>query len=388
MGFVYKKQVTKPLPPGAEVQASKGERIARWKDATGKSHTARVTIGRDGLDRIVIHSRTYTAKYRDAAGVLREVATGCRDQTAAKARLAELERRTELVKAGVLTAGEDAVAEHQCSPLRVHVDDYIAHLEFKGVHRDRVNATRSRLNRVAGDCGFRCLADLSAKALESWLGEQKTADMSAGTRNGYREAWLGFGNWCVSVSQRRVLENPFRHVPKADAKADCRRKRRALTEDELIRLLDVARTRPLTEALIVRRGRRKGQLVANVRPEVRETLQHLGWERALIYKTMVLTGLRKNELASLTFGQLHLDAPRPYLELDAADEKNREGSSIPLRGIWWPTWRLGLPTSGRNTSPPPPPSGWRFALLWRNAPSLACRCFRSLTDSLESSTET
>ncbi len=44
-----------------------------------------------------------------------------------------------------------------------------------------------------------------------------------------------------------------------------------------------------------------------------------------------LTGLRKGELTSLTVAQLDLDAGPPYLVLDAADEKNREGSTIPLR---------------------------------------------------------
>ena len=43
----------------------------------------------------------------------------------------------------------------------------------------------------------------------------------------------------------------------------------------------------------------------------------------MIYKTLVLTGLRKGELA--------LDDPHPYAELNAADEKNRKGSRIPLR---------------------------------------------------------
>jgi integrase len=37
-------------------------------------------------------------------------------------------------------------------------------------------------------------------------------------------------------------------------------------------------------------------------------LQRLGFERSLVYKTLVLTGLRKGELASLTVGQLALDA--------------------------------------------------------------------------------
>ena len=66
-------------------------------------------------------------------------------------------------------------------------------------------------------------------------------------------------------------------------------------------------------------------------PEFVEKLERLGRERALIYKTLVLTGLRKNELASLTVGQLDLDGLMPFVVLDAADEKNRQGSTIPLR---------------------------------------------------------
>ena len=51
----------------------------------------------------------------------------------------------------------------------------------------------------------------------------------------------------------------------------------------------------------------------------------------MIYKTLVLTGLRKGELASITVGQCVLDSDPPCLILSAADAKNREGSTIPLR---------------------------------------------------------
>lgn len=64
---------------------------------------------------------------------------------------------------------------------------------------------------------------------------------------------------------------------------------------------------------------------------MRARLEALGRERALIYKTLVLTGLRKGELASLTAGQLYLDGPVCYAALDARDEKNREGNDIALR---------------------------------------------------------
>src|SRR5207249_4264569 len=100
---------------------------------------------------------------------------------------------------------------------------------------------------------------------------------------------------------------------------------------ELLRLLPVARERPLLDALTIRTGPRKGERSANVRPEVRARLELLGRERALIYKTLVLSGLRKGELASLTVGQLTLDGPVCFAALDSADEKNRQGNDIPLR---------------------------------------------------------
>ncbi len=160
----------------------------------------------------------------------------------------------------------------------------------------------------------------------------------------------------------RLSANPFTKVPKADAKLDRRRQRRSMTEAELMQLLDVARWRPLaeygrettapddtqSEGVGNRRKRSNWKLAALtldglqaavVRARERLThnfefvakLERLGRERALIYKTLVLTGLRKGELASLTVGQLDLDSPMPFVELNAADEKNRQGSTIPLR---------------------------------------------------------
>jgi hypothetical protein len=90
---VYRKTFTKPLPSGAETFTRKGEKFARWKDAKGKTRTANVTTGKDGSERLLIEAKTFTAKYRDGSGIVREVATGCRDETAARAVLAELVKR-------------------------------------------------------------------------------------------------------------------------------------------------------------------------------------------------------------------------------------------------------------------------------------------------------
>jgi integrase len=152
--------------------------------------------------------------------------------------------------------------------------------------------------------------------------------MGARTRNLHRASAVAFCNWAVAT--RRLTRSPLGQVKKADEALDPRRQRRALSEHELVRLLDVARGRPLLDAMTIRRGKRKGEAVARLREDTRRALEMLGRERALMDKTLVLSGLRKGELASLTVGQLDLDGDPPFLVLNAADAKNREASTIPL----------------------------------------------------------
>jgi len=361
MATVYKPTFTKPLPPGAEIITRKGERLARWKDAKGKTRTALVTVPATGKHagqmRIIVESACYVAKYRDGGGVVRVVPTGCRDETAARGVLAELVRRAELVKGNVVTAAESAAMDHADSPLIQHVEAYVAHLTAAGVTDGRIAAVRQRLTTAFGACGFTRLADMDGAAVEQWLVGRQAEGASAATRNAYRSVCVAFGNWCVST--HRLTLNPFGRVPRADEKADPRRKRRSLTEDELRRLLGIARRRPLAEygrkpvkAEPAEGSKRKRAnwtfeplTLANIaeceaaarvrlaeRPARVAQLEATGRERALIYKTLVLTGLRKAELASVTVGQLDLGGAMPHIALDAADEKNREGNSVPLRG--------------------------------------------------------
>ncbi len=198
---------------------------------------------------------------------------------------------------------------------------------------------------------------MGRQPLERWLSQRMADGTSARTRNAHLSSLIAFGNWCLDNG--RLLVNPFARIGKANEKADPRRQRRAMTEGELNQLLTVARWRPLAEhgresvaieshgtgkpakrsnwkkaeltldGLAVAVERARERLADN--PELVEQLDRLGRERALIYKTLVLTGLRKGELASITVGQLDLDGSMPCLILNAADEKNGQGSMIPLR---------------------------------------------------------
>jgi integrase len=219
--------------------------------------------------------------------------------------------------------------DHQDTPLGEHFAAYLTHLEAEGTSPDHRGNVNRCLRRIAAECRLSKLADLTRDAFERWLVAKAKEGMGARTRNLYRASAVAFCNWCVETQRLRV--NPLAPVKKADEEADSRRKRRALTENELVRLLEVVRRRPLVDAMTIRRGKRRGEAVARLQEQTRRALEALGWERALMYKTLVLTGLRKGELASLTIGQLDLDADPPFLVLNPADEKNREGSTIPLR---------------------------------------------------------
>src|SRR3954452_17558571 len=100
MGCLFKKAVTRPLPPGAEIITRQGVRLARWRDGKGKMRTAPVTTGQNRDHRIRAESGTYVARFRDGNGLVVEVSTGCRDKTAAQSVLADLERQAEKIRAG------------------------------------------------------------------------------------------------------------------------------------------------------------------------------------------------------------------------------------------------------------------------------------------------
>jgi len=359
MATVFRKTYTQPLPKGTEIVERRGKKVAMWRDKRGRKHYDDITTGRNGQIKIIRQSPTWMAQYRDADGEVAVVSTGCRDEQAARQVLADLVKRAEHIKAGIITPEQDRQASHADRPLAEHIDDYLEHLQAKTVRGRRVSAkhrahVERQLRRVVDDCRFAKLGDIHREAMEKWMNRQEKAGMGARTRNTYRSAVLTFCNWCVETD--RLAANPLSKLCTADESCDRRRTRRALTEEEIRRLLIAARLRPVAELgrqtvrrpKGQRRGRRtwmkaeltfdgleaaarRGREALKGRPEHLAKLEQLGCERALLYRMMVLTGLRKGELASLTVGQLDLDEPRPYAELLAKDEKAGRGAKIPLR---------------------------------------------------------
>jgi integrase len=315
--------------------------VVRYVDDRGH----RVPKGTPGARRLKEKSAKWYGQYNDADGRRRRVPL-CTDKAAARQMLAELERSVVRGKVGLV----DPYEKHRAAPIDEHVASYRAHLQNnESVSPKHLKETIRRLRYVLDGCGILKLSDLRLDGLEQVLNRLAQGGArgnlkegaSARTRNLYLASARAFIRWCLDSG--RIEKDPLvqtravgdrtrkRKSHHLAATGETRRKRRAMTEAELVRLLDVARERPLREAMTIRTGKRRGQVAGSVRPDVRERLERLGLERSLIYKTMVLTGLRRGELADLRACDLELTTPLPRINLPADVAKNRKAAQLLLR---------------------------------------------------------
>ena len=331
MATLYRKMYPVEMPAGAEIVTRRGKAVAQWTDRRGKVKSAPVAA--DGK-RIMHEADVWYLRYRAADGVERRVSTGCRDQQAAGRVMADLLADVEKVRSGILSPEESQAVRHAARDISEHVADFLDYLKTKTVRGRRVSESHrynveKQLNRLVAECGFKRIGDITRQRMTKWLGEQTDASEKAPrTVLKYRNSLTGFCKW--AVKDGRLAANPLIGLTGVEVDED-RRQRRPLTLAEVGRLLDTAARRPLNDALMIRRGQYKGQLLAKVDPAVQEQLVRLGRERALIYKTLVYTGLRKNELASLFVGDLYLDTERPFVKVAKKNTKNAKVAHLPLR---------------------------------------------------------
>jgi hypothetical protein len=321
MATIFKRQYTQHLPKNAEIVERRGKKVVQWIDRGGQKHIDRLTTGTHGEPKILRESPMYFARYRDADGIEHIETTGCSDEQAARQVLANLQRRVEHMKAGILTAEQNRQANHADRPVPLHIAEYLEHLKAKTVRGRKVSAKHRKnverhMKKLQNDAGLRVLNDITRGMMERWINRQESEGMAARTRNMYRATIVRFCNWCVEND--RLAANPLARLCKADEHADRRRVRRALTEEEVARLLKAARLRPIAELgrptirksideTMGRRSWTRGELTFATldaayaegmrllarRSKRRTQLETLGRERELIYRVLVLTGLRK-----------------------------------------------------------------------------------------------
>jgi len=228
--------------------------------------------------------------------------------------------RARLCKMGLVTATRAGRGE----PLEAWLIGFLDSLRTGGRSERHLHDMERILRRLFSECGWLTWADVSLDRLEQYLRGRTAEGRSARTRNLCLARFKQFCRWLDD----RELVTPLRGLGRIgflNERADRRKQRRALTAEELVRLFDAARRRPLLEAQRLNRGGRP-----KLKPETVAMLNRQGEARALVYELAYQTGLRRKELAAVCVRDLDL-GERPRVTLPAEKTKNRQAASLPLR---------------------------------------------------------
>lgn len=189
-------------------------------------------------------------------------------------------------------------------PLSELLADFEGHLRARDRSPHHVRVTVSYARTIFEGCGFAVWSDIRGDAVERFLRQLREGGLSTGTTNQKLVAVRQFCNWAVETGLAQ--ESPLRRVRKLNASVDPRRRRRALTLEDLVALIDAASSGPVREGLS-------------------------GPHRALMYRLAFETGLRAAEIASLKVGSFSLAEPDAHVTVCAASSKRRREDVLPLR---------------------------------------------------------
>jgi len=240
-------------------------------------------------------SKFWYIDYKTGADGQRKRVKGFKDKTATAQLAAKLEREAELADAGIV----DKYKAHRLRPLLEHLEDFRKSLGDTTKH---ARCTYKAVKKAFDACKFYRWGDISASKFLGYLNTQKKeCDMSQRTFNAYVKAGKQFCKW--AVQDQRAAESPLQHL-KCETITRRKRTRRALELDEIRGLLATTQAAP-------------------------ERFGLTGYERALLYRLAVETGLRASELRSLTVSSF--DFAARTVTVTAANAKNKREGTLPLR---------------------------------------------------------
>jgi integrase len=259
----------------------------------------------------------------------------------------------------------DPMADHRQRPLLDHLEDYRRYLEGKGNCPAHVEKTCSQVGAVISGCGWEAMhyidesdvveflaglrqsepapalpprkESFTAREVAALLGitpvavgrmarrrllpcsgagrkrlfgrgdveqlvESHTRGIGISTSNHYLVAMKGFSKWLF----KNRVEDPLAHLARQNAQVDIRRERRSLTSGEFARLASAAENGLPFRGLT-------------------------GHDRAILYALAAHTGLRANELGSLTPESFAFETVPATVTIRAAYSKHRRKDPQMLR---------------------------------------------------------
>ena len=197
---------------------------------------------------------------------------------------------------GLLSAAKTAGKNR----LKDHLESFIESLKVKQCTEKHVSLVENKIKRVCEDCKFDVVSDLDASRFTAYI---NGLNVAVKTKRDYIATMKQFAQWLHDTG--RISKNNFKLIknPKV-LKSDQVHARRALTSNEVARLIRAAQT---------------GETWRGIS----------GAERALIYRLSVESGLRYNELKTLKVSDFDFKAVT--VEIRDANEKARRGDILQLK---------------------------------------------------------
>jgi site-specific recombinase XerD len=300
MATLFKRKEKRPIPDGAEIITYRGKRYAKWTDKAGK--TRRAPLDKAGK-KIVQEAKCWTAQFFDEHGKRRKARTGCQDKAEALRYANHLENQARKRRTGEIDVKAERYGKEGRRPINEHLQDFRAALQAKDTTPEHAQQTSDRATRVVVGCGFAHIADISATAVASYLATLRDNGRSIQTNNHYLRAVKQFTRWLHR--DRWTGDDPLHHLAMGNVKLDRRHDRRALSSDEMTRLVNATEAGPDVECVA-------------------------GPDRAMLYVLSAWTGFRRRELSSLSPRSFDLDGPTPAVTVQACYSKRRRADIVPL----------------------------------------------------------
>src|SRR5258706_9769986 len=159
MASVFKRNRHEPVPVGAEIIEHDGKRLARWKDARGKSQqTSRNAAG----TKVVLppsKDDSYYVAFDDENGQ-RKTVKAYKDKESSETMGKRLEDEAARRKEGIT----DPFEEHRRTPIGQHVEAF-----FAGQRAKRAPQKRMQIERIIEATKAARLQDLDAPQIEAFL---------------------------------------------------------------------------------------------------------------------------------------------------------------------------------------------------------------------------
>ena len=225
-------------------------------------------------------------------------------RSVAEKMLARYQTEVDRIRTGVATREELAKAQFRHTTLEKALEQYRTKMVAAGITPQHITHSIKSISRICKETGINSLSDIRREAVERWMAQEvEKKVLATRTINAYLMAIKSFTHYLVDIELLPSL--PLKFVRKLNQEIDPRKKRRAMTADEVERLLKVA-------AL----GKRKSK-------------KWKPGERVLIYRLLLGTGLRSTELSLLTPNQINFERCR--LTIEAAKTKNKKADVLPMR---------------------------------------------------------